>query len=111
VHDQIALGDFCRLGNELIGPLAPARRPADALAQQILLADHGEFLGDKAALDRQRNQADNPGLDALRLLPMLGRFGPNPMLAQQMRQPLARPVRPRGNQRALMVFRPGLDLR
>ena len=51
VHDQIALGDLRRLGDELIGALAPPRRAADALAQQVLLADQRQPIGDEAALD------------------------------------------------------------
>ena len=55
VHHQVALGDLGGLGDELVGPLAPARRAADALAEQVLLADQR-----RAA--RRRSRAPRPSV-------------------------------------------------
>ncbi len=56
VHDQIAFGDFRGLGDELVRALAPARRAGDALAEQVLLADDRDVLGDEAAFEAERDE-------------------------------------------------------
>ena len=46
---RAVLRDFRRIGDELVGTLAAARRAGDALAQQILLADHARLLRHEVA--------------------------------------------------------------
>ena len=54
VHDQVALGDFGGVGDELVGALAAARRAGDALAEQVLLADDARAEpAPEAALERR----------------------------------------------------------
>ena len=60
MHDQVALGDFGRLGDELIGPHAPPRRARNPLAQQVLLADQRQPVGDETTLHAQRDQRYRP---------------------------------------------------
>src|SRR5262249_4987079 len=55
VHDEIALGDLRRFRNELVSAFAAARRPADALAQQILLTDKYYTVRNEAAFHAKRD--------------------------------------------------------
>ena len=75
VHHQVAFGHFGGFGNELVGALAAARRAADALAQQILLADQREIFGHEAAFERQRDQADVSRGVLRAAVPVVGGFG------------------------------------
>ena len=112
VHHQIALGDLGRLGDELIGALAPARRAADALAQQVLLADQGKLIGDEAALHAQRDQRDRAGrLAADRRPVVLLRGVLEAVLAQQIGQPLARAAGPGGDDDPPALAVPAFRLR
>ena len=61
VDDEVALGDFGCLGDELVGAHAAAGRAADALAEQVLLADQGEFVGDEAAFNAEGDEGDGAG--------------------------------------------------
>ena len=102
MHDQIALGDFRRFRDELIGPLAPAWRAGNTLAQQILLADNGQALGAKirheATLNAQRDQRNGVDLAATDLLPaFVGLDVLHPVFAQQMGDALARSTGPGGD--------------
>ena len=89
VHHQIALGDFRRLGNELICPLALARRAGDALAEQILFADQRQLLRHKAALKPQGDQTRLGQLRIPRRFPGLRHHGLEPVLGQKMGNALA----------------------
>ena len=112
MHDQVALGDFGRLGDELVGALAPARRAGNAFAQQILLADQGQPVGDEAALHAQHDQRDRAGrLAADRGPIVLLRGVLEAVLAQQVGQPLARAAGPGGDDDAPPLAGPAFGLR
>ena len=112
VHDQVALGDFGGLGDELVGPLAAARGAGDAVAQQVLLAHHREAVGDEAALDAQRHQRDGAGRLAVDRLPIVFlRRAEDAVLAQQVRQAFARAARPGGDDDPPALAGPALGLR
>ena len=90
MHHEVALGDLRRFGDELVGALAAARRSADALAEQVLLAHQREFIGDKATLDAQRDQRHRAHrLAADRRPTILLRGVLEAVLAQQVGEPLA----------------------
>ena len=61
VDDQIALGDLGGLGDELVGALAAARGAADALTQEVLLADEAGLLADEAAFQAQGDDGGDGG--------------------------------------------------
>ena len=84
MHHQITFCDFSGLGDELISPLAPARRARDPLAQQVLLTHHGQTIGDEATFQPERHQSDGPARQRLGGLPAIGRFCDKPMFAQQV---------------------------
>ena len=66
VHHQVALLDAGGVGDELVGPLAAARRPGDALAQQVLLADDREPKRAPVALAGARKPRSSPSTPARR---------------------------------------------
>ncbi len=112
VHDQVALGDFGRFGDELIGPLPPPRRTGDAFAQKILLADHGQTVRDEAAFDAQSDYGDGTGLFAPDGCPtVLLRRVFEPMLVQKMRQPFPRAPGPGRDDDSPALGRPTFRLR
>ena len=111
VHHQVALGDLRRFGDELVGALAAARRAADALAQQVLLAHQRQLVGDKAALDPQRDQRHRPDRSAADRRPVvLLRGVPEVVLAQQVGKPFARAAGPGGNDDPPPLAAPALGL-
>ena len=112
VHDQIALGDLGRLGDELVGALAPARRAADAFAQQVLLADQRQLIGDEAALHAQRDQRHRARRLATDRRPVVLLRGVlEAVLAQQIGEPLARAAGPGGDDDPPALAAPALGLR
>ena len=111
VHHQVALGNFRRFRDELVGALAPTRRTADALAQQVLLAHQGELVGDEAALDPERDQRHRPDRSAADRRPVvLLRGVPEIVLAQQVGEPFARAAGPGGDDDPLPLAVPTFDL-
>ena len=52
VDDEVAGGEPGRLGQEVVGALAPARRPDQPVAEHVLLGDHGEPRRLEAVLER-----------------------------------------------------------
>ena len=115
MHHEVALRDLRRFGDELIGALAPARRPADALAEQVLLAHERDAPGvarsDEAALHPQRDERHR----ARRLAPYRGPalllgYVAKPVLPEQMREPVARTRGPGGHDEASSFVRPTLGL-
>ena len=98
VDDEVAVGDFGGFGDELVGAPAAARRAGDALAEQVLLADQGEILGDDAALDAQRDQGDAAArVEPRRILPGVGLLAMQIVLAHQCRETLKRAAGPGGD--------------
>ena len=97
VDDQVALGDFGGFGDELVGALAAAWRAADTLAQQVLLADQGDFVGDEAAFDAQGDQHDGVAGAATGVVPAFGLLRFQAVFTQQIGQALARAPGPGGD--------------
>ena len=112
MHDQIALSNLGRLCYELVGALAPARRAADAFAQQVLLAHQGKLIGDEAAFHAQRDQrhrTDRPAADRRPVVLLRGIL--EAMLAQQVGDPFARAAGPGGDDDPLALAVPAFCLR
>ena len=89
VHDQVALRDLGRLGDELVGALAAAGRAADALAQQVLLAHKAGVAADEAAFQAQGDDGGDARRLLLRLGPGVAALDLEPVLPQQQRQAFA----------------------
>ena len=107
VDDQVALGNLGRLGDELVGALAAAGRAADALAQQVLLADEAGLAADEAALQAEGDDGGDGGGLALRLYPGVALLDLEAVLAQQVRQAFAGAAGPGGDHGAAALTGPG----
>ena len=111
VHDEVALGDFGGLGDELVGALAAARRAGDAFAQQVLLADQGDAIGDEAAFNAEHDQGDGAGgLPANRGIVVFRDGVLEAVLAQQVGQSFARAAGPGGDDDAAAFGGPAFGL-
>ena len=57
MDDIVALGEGRQFSQKLFGPLALARGPAEAVAQDLRLGDNGGIGGLEAGIQRQRHKA------------------------------------------------------
>ena len=58
VDDEIAGGEARHLGDEVLRALRRLARPHQAIAENVLLADHGEALGLEALLEPEHGEPD-----------------------------------------------------
>ena len=110
VHDEVAFSNFGGLGDKLVGALALAWWPADAFAEQILLADDGEIVGNETAFETERDEADDVAPLCLGGGPLIGRLGADAVLTQKMRDAFARTARPCGNDGTSLLCAPCVGL-
>ena len=108
VHDEVALGDLGGFGDELVGALAAAGRAADALAEQVLLADQRRARS--ATKPRSRPSVTTAMVRRRQLAavgPGVGLLDRDAVLAQQVGEALARAAGPGGDDGAAASARPG----
>ncbi len=91
VHHEVALVQAGDLGQEVLGPALAAAGTADALAQDVLLAQERDGAVDKAVLEAEDDEGHRTRGQRLRLLP--GGDGGEPLdavLDQHMAEAVAR---------------------
>ena len=104
VHDEIADAQAGRLGDDVGGPARLAPGAHQPVAQDVLLADHGQIGRLEALLDAEHRERGRVGRQrvGLREALDLARIG-QLMLAEQRQQALARARRERGDDHPLAL--------
>ena len=104
VHDEIADAQAGRLGDDVGGAPRLAPGPHQPVAQDVLLADHGEVGRLEALLEPEHGERGGVGRQrgGLREALDLARIG-ELMLAEQRQQALARAWRERGDDHPLAL--------
>ena len=88
VNDDVALGDFGELLQEVARP-APAPRPArKAFSQDVLFGDDREVRAFEAVFQRQNDRGEPVGRQAVQLAGCLDRLRHHPLLAEQSGKPV-----------------------
>ena len=93
MHDEVAFAERRRLGDEALRRPALALRPRQAVAEDVLLADHLEPVEHEAMLQRPDRDADHAGRQLLHLGIVVHRDRRRgAVLLQQMREARRRAV-------------------
>ncbi len=111
MHHEVAVSDLGGLGDELVGALLLARRPADALAQQILFGGQHQLVGNETPLQAQRHQPDHAARQRLQGREGVGGLGAQAVFAQQVAEPLPRTAAPGGDHEPPALAHPAVGLR
>ena len=95
MHDHVARGERGNLGENVLRFLAPAPRAHEAIAENVLLADHRDIARLEAGFDAPDREADlGPGKRLHLVEPAQRPDALQPVIGQHVFEPLARALRP-----------------